>query len=205
MFEYLRTIWSLVAPTIVSSNASAVKESTSTIDNLQAAFNGESNANARYRAFARKADEERFGEVASLFRAAAKAEEIHARNHSDVIRKLGATPTLNLESIEVKTTRENLKVAIAGETYERDIMYPEFIEVAKRQRSSAAVRSFTYALKVEAVHAVLFQDALDNLRERTGKNHTYYVCPDCGNTLEELSILTCVVCGHAKSGFIAVS
>jgi rubrerythrin len=64
--------------------------------------------------------------VASLFRAAAKAEEIHARNPRDVIRKMGATPALNLEPIEVKSTHENLKTAIADEKYERDIMYPEF-------------------------------------------------------------------------------
>jgi rubrerythrin len=204
MFKHLRTMMSLVVPTIVSSDT-LVKESTSTLDNLQTAFNGESNANARYLAFARKADEEGFGEVASLFRAAAKAEEVHARNHGDVIRKMGATPALNLEPIEVKTTHENLKAAIAGEKYERDIMYPEFVEVAKRQKATAAIRTFTYALKVEAVHAVLYQDALDNLLKRTGKRHTYYVCPDCGNTLEELSILTCMVCGHRKSGFIAVS
>lgn len=205
MFKHLRTMMSLVFPTIVSSDPGAVAESTDTLDNLQAAFNGESNANARYLAFARKANEEGFGEVASLFRAAAKAEEIHATNHSDVIRKMGAMPALNLAPVTVKSTRENLKAAIAGERYERDIMYPEFIEVAKREKASAALRTFTYALKVEAVHAVLYQDALDNLPKRTGKNHTYYVCPDCGNTLEDLSIMRCMVCGHLKDGFIAVS
>ena len=204
MFEYFRPLLSLVIPAIISSEATLVKESTNTLDNLQAAFNGESNASARYLAFAKKADEEGLGEVASLFRAAAKAEEIHARNHSDVIRRMGATPALNLEPIEVKTTRDNLKAAIAGETYERDFMYPEFIEVAKRQKASAALRSFTYALKVEAVHAVLYQDALDNLNKRTGSGHCYYVCPDCGNTLEQLNILKCVICGHTKRGFIAV-
>ena len=205
MFKHLRTMLSLVVPTIVASDSAAIKETTSSLDNLQKAFNGESNANAGYLAFAQKADEEGFGEVASLFRAAAKAGEIHARNHRDVIRRMGATPVLNLEPIEVKSTRENLKTAIAGETYERDIMYPEFVEVAMHEKATAAIRTFTFALKVEAVHAVLYQDALDNLQKRTGKNHTYYVCPDCGNTLEELSVVQCLVCGHSKSGFIAVS
>jgi rubrerythrin len=204
MFKHMRTMLSLVVPTVVSPGM-AVKESTTTLDNLQAAFNGESNANARYLAFAKKADEEGFGEVASLFRAAAKAEEIHARNHGEVIRKLGGTPTLNLEPIEAGTTRENLRTAVAGETYERDFMYPEFIEAAKRQQATAAIRTFTYALKVEAVHAILYQDALDHLDERRGASHTYYVCTDCGNTLEALNILNCMVCGRAKSGFIPVS
>jgi rubrerythrin len=146
-----------------------------------------------------------FGEEASLFRAAAKAEEIHARNHSDVIRKMGATPAVNLEPIEAKSTHENLKTAIADEKYERDIIYPEFVEVATHEKATAAIRTLTFALKVEAVHAVLHQDALDNLQKRTGTNHTYYVCPDCGNTLEEVNIVKCLVCGHSKSGFIAVS
>ena len=83
-------------------------------------------------------------------------------------------------------------------------MYPEFIEVAKRQNVTAAVRTFTYDLKVEAVHAVLYQDALDNLDKRTGTSHTYYVCPDCGNTLEQLNVLKCLVYGHAENGFVAV-
>jgi rubrerythrin len=169
MFRPLRTALSLLMPTIVSPGALAVKESTSTLDHLQTAFNGESNANARYLAFAKQADEDGLGEVASLFRAVAKAEGIHARNHGEVIRTRGATPARNLEPIEVKTTCENLRAAIAGEKYERDIMYPEFIEVAKRQNATAAVRTFTYALKVEAVHAVLYQDALDNLDKRTAR------------------------------------
>ena len=205
MFNHLRTMLCLVARTIVSSDSAAIKEATSTLEGLQTVFNGESNANALYLAFAKKADEEGFGRVASLFRAAAKAEEIHARNHGEVIRRMGATPALNLEPIEVKSTRENLKTAIAGETYERDLMYPEFVEVATYERATAVIRTLTFALKVEAVHAVLYQDALDNLQKRTGRNHTYYVCPDCGNTLEELNIVKCLVCGHSKSGFIAVS
>jgi rubrerythrin len=205
MIHALSTIFSLIVPAAVATGTSAVSESTSTLDNLQAAFKGESNANARYLAFAGKANEEGYGEVASLFRAAAKAEEIHAHNHAAVIEKMGATPVLTLETAEVKTTRENLKMAIEGEKYERDIMYPEFIEAAKSQNASAAVRTFTLAAKVEAVHAVLYQDALDNLEKRRGESHMYYVCPDCGNTLEQMNILKCLICGHPKSGFIAVN
>ena len=118
---------------------------------------------------------------------------------------MGLVPALKLDPIEVKSTRNNLKVAIDGEKYERDIMYPEFIETARQQNATAAIRTFTFALKVEAVHAVLYQDALDSLEKRTGKRHTYYVCPDCGNTVEELTIVKCIVCGHTRSGFIVVN
>lgn len=204
MLNALHAILSLLVPTAVVGGGASATSTATTLDNLQAAFNGESNANAHYLAFAQRADEEGYGEVASLFRAAAKAEEIHAHNHAAVIRQMGDVPVAHVEPARLKTTRENLKVAIAGEAYERDVMYPEFIEVAKRQKALAALRSFTFALKVEAVHAVLYQDALDNLEKRRGKQHTYHVCPDCGNTLTALTILKCLVCGHPKRGFLAV-
>jgi len=205
MLHSFSAILSLLVPAAVAAGSKSTAESTTTLDNLQAAFHGESNANARYLAFAWKADEEGYGRVASLFRAAAKAEEIHARNHAAVIEKMGGKAILTLEPIKVNTTAENLKVAVEGEVYERDIMYPEFIEAAKRENATAAIRTFTLAMRVEAVHAVLYQSALNQLKEYRGANHTYYVCPDCGNTLEELTILKCLICGHPKSGFIAVN
>ena len=205
MLHHLQAFLSFLTSVTVVTGAASVTTAATTLDNLQVAFDGESNANARYLVFAQKADEEGYGEVASLFRAAAKAEEIHAANHAAVIRQMGKSPVARIGTTIAKSTRGNLKVAIEGESYERDILYPEFIEVAKREKASAALRSFTFALKVEAVHAVLYQDALDNLEKRRRKQHTYYVCPDCGNTLAELTILKCLVCGHPKSGFIAVS
>jgi len=205
MLHHLQAFLSFLTSVTVVTGAASVTTAATTLDNLQVAFDGESNANARYLVFAQKADEEGYGEVASLFRAAAKAEEIHAANHAAVIRQMGKSPVARIGTTIAKSTRVNLKVAIEGESYERDILYPEFIEVAKREKASAALRSFTFCLKVEAVHAVLYQDALDNLEKRRRKQHTYYVCPDCGNTLAELTILKCLVCGHPKSGFIAVS
>jgi rubrerythrin len=204
MLHTLQAVLSFLVPAAVVGGTASVTTSATTLDNLQTAFKGESNANARYLVFAKRAEEEGYGEVASLFRAAAKAEEIHASNHAAVIRQMGGAPVAHIETSIVKSTRENLRVAIEGETYERDIMYPEFIEIAKREKATAALRSFTFALKVEAVHAVLYGDALANLEKLRGKSHTYYVCPDCGNTLAELNILKCLVCGHPKSGFVAV-
>ena len=103
-----------------------------TLKNLLAAFNGESNASARYAAFAVKADEDGYLKVASLFRAASRAEQIHAANHAKVIVKMGAAaPVATIEAVTVNTTVENLKAAIAGETYEVDVMYPDFIKEAE--------------------------------------------------------------------------
>lgn len=134
-----------------------------TLENLQAAFNGESNAHTKYLLFATKADEEGYGKVASLFRAAAHAEEIHANNHAEAIKKLGATPTADIVAPEVKTTKENLEAAIAGESYERDTMYPAFIAVARTDNNKDALKSFNYAKTAEAEHAKLYSEALADL------------------------------------------
>lgn len=187
--------------------AVAIKEATTTtaktIDNLQEAFNGESNASHCYAVFAKQADADGYGQVASLFRAASKAEEFHARNHAEVIRTLGAEPIGKIEVPVVKSTRDNLQVAMEGEIYERDRMYPPFIEEAKRERMPEAIRTFTYALKTEAEHARLFGDALKHL-EKMKKATKYYVCNVCGYTVQTINFLKCIVCGHSKIDYIAV-
>lgn len=174
------------------------------LQNLQAAFNGESNASARYAAFAKQADAEGFHRVASLFRAASRAEQIHASNHAVVIKKMGAAPQTTTEAVDVKSTADNLKVALAGEEYERDVMYPAFIKNAEEQMNTVAVRTFTYALEAETEHAHLFSAALMNLSEmRTSA--VYYVCPTCGYTVAKLEFDRCPVCHHPKERFEAVS
>ncbi len=168
-----------------------------TLDNLQAAFNGESNAHNRYLAFAKKADEEGYGQVASLFRAAAEAEKIHAAGHARVIQKMGASPKAEIARPEVKSTRENLLAAIAGETHERDVMYPAFIKQAEAEGNKAALMTFGGALAAEAEHARLYQEALNNLESWRGGNRAFYVCEVCGFTTETMPAEPCPVC-HAK-------
>lgn len=173
-----------------------------TLENLQAAYNGESNAHACYLAFAAKADADGFAPVASLFRAAARAEEHHARNHAEVIGKLGATPVAVIAVPPVKTTRENLQAAIEGETYERDVMYPNFIAKAKQDGETAAVSTFQLALAVEAEHAQLYAEALKNLETlRGGKPVSYYVCPFCGSTTPKADFDLCPVCSTPSEEF----
>src|ERR1035441_3646768 len=115
--------------------ASTATVSATTLANLQAAYEGESNACAKYTAFAVKAVEEGFMDVASLFRAAARAEQIHAENHARVIRKFGADPKCTIHEVTVGSTAENLAAAIAGEEYERDVMRSEERRVGKECRS----------------------------------------------------------------------
>ena len=175
-----------------------------TLDNLQTAFNGESNASARYAEFAKKAHTEGYRAIASLFRAGSKAEEFHARNHAEVIRKMGAEPKAVIETTVVKSTAENLQTAIDGEVHERDVMYPEFIKNAKQNGEADAIRTFTYALKTEAEHARLYSFALNHM-EKMRSAKTWYVCQVCGYTVEILNFVRCLVCGHSKNDYLRIS
>jgi rubrerythrin len=179
---------------------------TGTLDNLQTAFNGESNARARYLAFAEKADQEQYGEVASLFRAAAKAEETHAANHAVVIRKMGGTPQARIETPVVKSTKENLEAAIKGESYERDTMYPKFLKQARAEGNKDAVETFNYAKTAEGEHAKLYTDNLNALPKLKGsKAKTYYVCAVCGFTTPTLDFSKCPSCFSHKDKYEKVS
>jgi rubrerythrin len=179
---------------------------TTTLDNLQAGFNGESNAHARYLAFAEKADQEGYGEVASLFRAAAKAEEVHAANHAAVVKKMGGTAQAKIETPVVKSTKENLEAAIKGESYERDTMYPEFLKQARAEGNRDAVQTFNYAKTAEAEHAKLYSDALNNLPKLKGsKAKDFFVCMVCGYTTAQLDFSKCPSCFTHKDRYEKVS
>ena len=179
---------------------------TTTLQNMQAAFNGESNAHNRYLAFAKRADVEGYGEVASLFRAAARAEEVHASNHAAVIRKLGAVPESKLEVPDVKPTRENLRTAIKGETYERDTMYPDFLKQARADGNRDAVRSLNLAKTAEAEHAKLYTLSLANLDKLKGSSSkSFFVCPTCGYTTSEINFAKCPSCFTPKEKFETVA
>jgi rubrerythrin len=156
---------------------------------LLTAFAGESQANRRYLAFAKQADKEGHKQVAKLFRAAAEAETVHAHAH---LRTLG----------EVKSTAENLKEAISGETYEFKRMYPAMIEAAKEEGNKAAEKSFTYANEVEKVHATLYQKALDDMSSL--EEVDYYVCSVCGYTCENKPPERCPVCSAKSTAFFRV-
>jgi rubrerythrin len=161
-----------------------------TDQNLMDAFAGESQANRRYLAFAKQADKEGHPQTAKLFRAAAEAETVHAHAH---LRALNG----------IKTTAENLKEAIGGETHEFKEMYPEMIQDAKAEGQKAAERSFTYANAVEEVHAGLYQKALDNL-DNPADVDCYYVCSVCGYTCENEPPEICPVCKAKSQAFFRV-
>lgn len=164
----------------------------STQENLQAAFAGESQANRKYLAFAKKAETDGFPQVAKLFRAAAEAETIHAHAH---LRVMGG----------IKTTAENLKAAMEGEGYEFQTMYPGFVKQAVEEKNKAAEVTFKNAMAAEKVHHDLYSAALSAVS--SGKDapaKKVYVCKICGNTVHDHPEEKCSICGASKNQFIEV-
>ena len=157
--------------------------------NLEEAFAGESQANRRYLAFSKKADQEGFSQVAKLFRAAAEAETVHAHAH---LKVLGG----------IRSTADNLKEAIEGETHEFKKMYPDMIEEARNEGENAALRSFSYANEVEKIHADLYQKALEKMASLDAVD--YHVCSVCGYTCEGEPPDTCPVCQSKAKAFFKV-
>ena len=166
---------------------------TKTDENLKSAFAGDSQANRRYLAFAEKAEEEGFTQVAKLFKAAAEAETVHALNH---LRITG----------QIQSTLENLDRAVSGETFEFKEMYPKYIDTAKQEGNKQALWSFDVANQVEQIHAKLFKKAIDTLKNKKPMEKVdYYVCGVCGNTVESEAPDKCPICGSPKEKFFKLT
>jgi len=151
-----------------------------------------------------KADAEGYAGAATLFRAAALAEEIHAGNHAAVIKDFGGVPVAKLEDPSAKSTRENLEAGLKGETYERDVMYPEFLRQATSDASAEALRTFRLARAAEVEHARLYAAALEDL-ESMKASRVFYVCPVCGFTTQNPDSEPCPTCATPKESFEKVS
>jgi rubrerythrin len=161
-------------------------------ENLAAAFAGESQANRKYLAFAKRAEAEGYPQIGKLFKAAAAAETVHAHNH---LRIMGG----------INTTKENLQEAIAGETYEFTKMYPGFLDVAAEEGENQASWSFNIANEVEKIHAGLYMKAAEALAADSDlKAVDYYVCDVCGNTVEGAPLDKCPICNAGVKAFTKV-
>jgi rubrerythrin len=161
-----------------------------TQENFKTAFAGESQANRKYLAFAAKAEADGKPGLAKLFRAAAEGETVHALNHFAV-------------SGEIKSTLENLILAISGEAYEIETMYPQFMmEASEDNAEDSMMLSFARAEKVEEVHRAMFSDALTNLQSGQDAPDTdYFICPVCGYPAVEDAPDHCPVCATPKGRF----
>jgi len=160
-----------------------------TDQDLKDAFAGESQANRKYLAFSKKAEQEGYKRAAKMFRAAAAAETVHAHNH---LGELGG----------VRSTRENLLEAITGESYEFQKMYPQMIEDARNEGRDGAMKSFLYANEVEQVHAAMYKKVLDDMEKDKGREvQDFHVCQVCGYTVEGEAPDECPVCKSKKQAF----
>ncbi|KKP92427.1 MAG: Rubrerythrin [Candidatus Moranbacteria bacterium GW2011_GWE1_36_7] len=163
-----------------------------TQNDLKAAFAGESQANRKYLAFAKAAEKEGKNNLARLFRAVAEGETIHALKH---LANLG----------EIKNSVENVKSAIAGETYEIETMYPEFIADAQVEGEKVSEKGFTWANEVEKTHQKEFVSALNEIE--AGKDlveKKYFVCQVCGQLELGEAPENCSICGAPKTSFTEI-
>jgi len=160
-----------------------------TAENLKEAFAGESQANRRYLAFAKKSEEEGYHQVAKLFRAAAEAETVHAHNHLGVMKG-------------VRSTRENIQEAIGGETHEFKSMYPGMMETAKAEKNNEALRSFNFGqLCGEDPCGPLYEGTGESRQERgTGLLCLPRVREYGGKTVPD----KCPICGEPGKNFIKI-
>ena len=164
----------------------------STSDDLKAAFAGESEANRKYLAFAKKAASDKLPMIAKLFRAAAEAETIHAHAH---LRTMGG----------IGSTEENLKTGISGEAYEFQKMYPEFLDRAIAEGNKSAEKVFRYAMEAEKTHYELYSQALEFAKKGNDlPEERIHVCAVCGHTVMGEAPDRCPVCNMPKTQYIEI-
>ncbi|HUV14910.1 MAG TPA: rubrerythrin family protein [Acidobacteriota bacterium] len=164
---------------------------TTTEENLKEAFAGESQANRKYLAFAKKAEQEGFANVARLFRTAAEAETIHAHGHLAAMGGVGSTA-------------DNLQAAIDGETYEYTTMYPPMLEKAEAD-GHRAKRMFGFAMGAEEVHANIYKRALEAIQQGADfGNAEFHLCPFCGHIELGAPPENCPICGAKGEKFVQV-
>ena len=173
--------------------------------NLINAFGGESQAYMRYVHFANQAKNEKLNNLARLFRAIAHAEYIHAGDHFQELKHLdGGFVANSMAVFGPGNSEKNLKLAIAGETYEIEEMYPTYIEIAKFQGENSAQRSFEWSYGTEKMHKMFYEKALESVS--SGKDvylGPIQVCEVCGYTLEGEAPDMCPICGALNDNFTA--
>ena len=175
-----------------------------TEQNLINAFGGESQAHMRYLHFANQAEKENYNNLARLFRAIAHAEYIHAGDHYRELKHLdGGFVANSMAAFGPGDSRKNLKLAIEGETFEIEEMYPVYLETAKFQGETGAQRTFEWAYGTEKMHKMLYVKASDSIIVGIDmKLDRIQVCDVCGYTLEGDAPDTCPLCNAPKDKFV---
>ena len=158
---------------------------TKTLKNLKAGFIAESQAHLRNLAFAMKAEQEGYSQMAKLFRAVAEAEAVHAFNHFRLLDAVSDTQ----ENLESAFEKENL----ASKTY------PQFITEANAEGNTGVAKTFSYSRDVEKGHARLYKKALAHMMAE--EEVDYYVCQICGYVSDGILPEECPICGALQEKF----
>jgi rubrerythrin len=178
---------------------------------LEEAITAESKAITKYRAYAEKALEEGFPNVAYLFKALIQAEEFHNRNHGNALKLVSEQKFSLPESFEIQvgSTLENVLDSIEAEHWEGKKMYPGFIKnirsELKEENAKVARLSFSWAEEVELGHEQalkIAQKAVENGQDLDVG--TIYVCRVCGNLVFDTLEDFCSVCGHDKRFYMKI-
>lgn len=185
---------------------SSEKPRAMTRDALMSAFGGESMAHLRYLVFADIAEKEGYPNVARLFRAIAYSEQVHASNHYKRLEDLNEDAKVVAGApFGPGSTSKNLELAIRGEVFEVEEMYPAYIAIARHQKERGAETSFTWAYEAEKIHAELYREAKHSVdRGEDWPLRGYiWVCPVCGHTyVGEGPPEKCPVCGVAGEKYV---
>ena len=177
-----------------------------TIENLKSSYRNEVNASAQYDAFAQKAQAENYPQIANLYKAISKSESIHARNHKEIMLKLGISSENFAPDFELRTTRENLQISIEGETHESTESYIDYIDIAEKEGLSDAKKSFIWAKDTEMKHTGYFIATLAAIDKNRlwSLPDSLLVCPGCGQTFETRQHdEKCSSCRNPRANFIS--
>jgi rubrerythrin len=192
----------------VLAHVSGIEDLT-VIRNLETAFEEETKTSTAYKAYAVRADEEGYPGLASLFRATALAEQIHAGNHARVLRHMGGSTGFDVPRPRVDGTLENLKTAFVDQKFEVDYLYPTFLTTAVPLFDSTAIRSFHWAIEADKSHIRLYDDVMARINgsDNPGweyKKHSLFVCSLCGYVAEHTDGDNCPGCNYLWEKFEAV-
>jgi rubrerythrin len=173
----------------------------STLENLKAAYQGATDAQARYAAYAAKADEEGFKSVASLFRAAAKSEEIRLPKLAAALKELGAEAKAEAAKPEVKSTKENLEFTVKDKTAEKDTLLPAWARQAEAEKQAGAARTFKAAVAANGEYVKFGQQALEKLDDWKAAGKEFLVCQVCTYVSADMALKLCPICSAPRAKF----
>lgn len=180
-------------------------EDLTVVRHLETAFQEETKNNSTCRAFATRADEEGYHGIASLFRAIARAEQIHASNHARVLHHMGGPIGVEIPMPHVESSLDNLRSALVDQRFEVDYLYPTFLTAAVPLVDSTAIRTFHWALEADKSHVRLFWQLIPRVgTDKAGwayTPHQFFVCALCGYAAQDPESQNCPSCNYLWERF----